>query len=158
MAWTLEQIAAAIPQLNDPNQPIVYAMEGTKIFARWDVAHVAFVGLLGGGTIDEEYVLTVDLDPEKSQYDFEEQKHEAETHGGISTDGTISFGGSRSTFKGKQKSFSYRGGLGASVAGGNTPHSYSYTFEDSRVKQPLFALLERAGYARKKGFFGRLFG
>jgi hypothetical protein len=158
MAWTLEQIAAAIPQLNNPNEPIRYEMSGTRIVARWDIVHVAFVALLGAGTIDKEYTLTVDLDPEKERYSYEEHKVDSETHGSVGTDGTLSFGGSKSTFKGKQKSFSFGAGAGARVSGGDTHHTYSYTFEDSRIKQPLFGLLEQAGYEQKKGLFGRLFG
>lgn len=158
MAWTLEQIAASVSQLNDPNHPIRYEMVGTRITAHWDVAHVAFVALLGGGTIDEQYTLTVDLDPEKERYSYEELKVDAETHGGIGTDGTLSFGGSKTTFRGKQKSWSYRSGAGVQVSGGDTNHTYSYTFEDSRIKQPLFGLLEAAGYEQKRGLFGRLFG
>ena len=88
MAWTLEQIAAYLPQLSSPDEPIRYEMAGTRITAHWDVAHVAYVALLGGGT----------------------------------------------------------------------NHSYSYVFEDSRIKQPLFRLLEHAGYTQKRGFFGWLFG
>jgi hypothetical protein len=158
MAWTLEQIAAAVAQLNNPNEPIRYEMNGTQIVAHWDVAHVAFVVLLGGGTIDKEYALTVDLDPEKEHYSFEERKDDSETHGSIGTDGSISFGGSASTFKGKQKSFSWGAGAGTRVEGGDSAHTYRYEFEDSRIKNPLFGLLEQAGYEQKKGFFGRLFG
>jgi len=158
MAWTLEQIATAVEQLNDPNQPIRYDMSGTQIVAHWDVGHVAFAVLLGGGTIDKEYTLTVDLDPEKEQYTFEERKDDSESHGSIGTDGSISFGGSATTFKGKQKSFSWGSGAGTRVEGGDSPHTYHYEFEDSRIKTPLFGLLEQAGYEQKKGLFGRLFG
>ncbi|PJJ63837.1 hypothetical protein [Compostimonas suwonensis] len=158
MAWTLERIAAAVAQLNDPNEPIRYEMNGAQIVAHWDVAHVAFAVLLGGGAIDKEYALTVDLNTEKEQYSFEERKDDGEKHGSIGTDGSISFGGSASTFRGKQKSFSWGAGAGTHVEGGDSAHSYSYEFEDSRVKGPLFGLLEQAGYEQKKGFLGGLFG
>jgi hypothetical protein len=158
MTWTREQIAAAVAQLNNPAEPIRYEMTGTHIVAHWDVAHVAFAVLLGGGTIDKEYALTVDLNPEKEQYTFEERKNDSESHGSVGTDGSVSFGGSASTFKGKQKSFSWGAGAGTRVDGGDSAHTYSYEFEDSRIKSPLFGMLEQAGYEQKKGLFGRLFG
>lgn len=157
MSWTLEQIAAYLPQLGNPEEPIRYDMAGTRITAQWDIAHVAYVALLGGGTIDEEYTLTVDLDPEKREYSFDERKSTFETQGGIGGGG-LSFGMKKTTFRGKLKTYSYRAGVGTHVSGGDTSHSYSYVFEDSRIKQPLFGLLEHAGYTRKRGFFARLFG
>ena len=33
-----------------------------------------------------------------------------------------------------------------------------YSFETSRIKEPLFAFLEQHGWERKKGLLGRLFG
>ena len=32
-----------------------------------------------------------------------------------------------------------------------------YSFETSRIKEPLFTFLEQHGWSRKKGFFSRLF-
>jgi hypothetical protein len=157
MAWTLEQIAAYLPQLSSPDEPIRYSMAGTRITAHWDVAHVAYVALLGGGTIDEQYTLTVDLDAQKLEYSFDEHKTTFETQGGIDSGG-FSFGMKKTTFRGKMKTYSYRSGVGTHVSGGDTNHTYSYVFEDSRIKQPLFGLLKHAGYAQKRGFFARLFG
>ena len=41
---------------------------------------------------------------------------------------------------------------------GRSGHTWSYEVETSRIKQPLFDLLQSAGWEpEKKGFFARLF-
>lgn len=42
--------------------------------------------------------------------------------------------------------------------GTHTGQFFGYRFDTDEIKQPLIDALTAAGYSRKKGFFGKLFG
>jgi hypothetical protein len=150
--------ARVTTELNPPGQPFRYTVEGNRIVGTWDVADVTYQGLLSAGSIDKDYAITVTLDEGSGTYDFTERKVDSESNVSFS-DGTLSFGGSKQAFKGKTVGKSWGGGAALrATSHGQTGHTWSYEFETSRIKQPLFALLESAGWQpEKKGFFARLF-
>jgi hypothetical protein len=155
IAETQARVAA---ELNPTGQPFRYTAEGDRITGTWDIADVTYQGLLSAGTIDKDYALTVTLDEGSGTYSFTERKTESESDVRFSG-GNIEFGGSKQVFKGKSIGKQWGGGAALrATSHGQTGHTWSYVFETSRIKQPLFDLLASAGWEpEKKGFFARLF-
>ncbi len=155
IADTCARVAA---ELNPPGQPFRYTCEGDRIVGTWDIADVTYQGLVSAGTIDKDYAITVTLDEGEGTYDFSERKTEAESEVGFSG-GRLEFGGSKQVFKGKSIGKQWGGGAALrATSHGQTGSTWSYEFETSRIKEPLFALLRDAGWEpRRKGFLSRLF-
>jgi hypothetical protein len=156
IAETCARVAA---ELNPPGQPFRYTCDGNRIVGTWDVADVTYQGLVSAGTIDEDYSITVILDEKSGTFTFTERKTEAESEVRLSG-GKLEFGGSKQLFRGKSVGRSWGGGAALrATSHGQTGHTWSYEFETSRIKEPLFVLLHDAGWERaRKGFFSRLFG
>lgn len=158
MTTPLPELFAQVPALKDPREPFTYEVIGNTITGRWDIVHASFVEWKNGGTIDEDYVIVVDFNEGKGTFDFQETKRESES--AVTVDGgTIGFGTKKKTFVGKSssKSFSFRSGGVFNTPEGSSG-ALTYEFETKRIKQPLFDFLEQAGWKRKKGFLGDLFG
>jgi hypothetical protein len=156
IAETCARIAA---ELNPPGQPFRYTCEGNRVVGTWDIADVSYSNLVAGGTIDKDYSITVTLDESSGTYDFVERRADSQTQGGLRRDGSIGFSGRKDFFKGKTTSKQWGGGIALNATSHGEPgHTWSYSFETSRIKQPLFDLLTGAGWApEKKGFLARLF-
>lgn len=153
MATPLNELLPQVAALNTPEAPFSYDIEGDTVVGRWNIVSAAYLDLAGAGTLDEKYSVTVDFDEKKGTFDFTERKRSANTN---ATTGRLS--GGSSTFKGKSsaKSFSFTlGGVNATQDGVSPVLAYS--FETSRIKDPLFAFLEQHGWSRKKTFLGGLF-
>ena len=159
MPSTAETCARIAAELNPPGQPFRYTCEGNRVIGTWDIADVSYSNLVAGGTIDKDYAITVTLDEASGTYDFVERKTESETEGGLRGDGSIGFSGKKDFFRGKSTGKQWGGGIALrATSHGETGHTWSYSFETSRIKQPLFDLLASAGWEpAKKGFFARLF-
>ena len=155
---TAATCARITAELNRPGQPFSYTCEGDRVVGTWDVADVTYQGLLSAGTIDEDYAITVTLDEQSGTYDVSERKRESESDVRLSG-GTLQFGGSKQVFKGRSIGRSWGGGAALrATSHGQVGHTWSYEFETSRIKQPLFDLLHDAGWQpRKQGFLARLF-
>ena len=155
---TAATCARITAELNRPGQPFSYTCEGDRVVGTWDVADVTYQGLLSAGTIDEDYAITVTLDEQSGTYDVSERKRESEGDVRLSG-GTVEFGGSKQVFKGRSIGRSWGGGAALrATSHGQVGHTWSYEFETSRIKQPLFDLLASAGWEpARKGFFARLF-
>ncbi|SEP06549.1 hypothetical protein [Trujillonella endophytica] len=156
VAETCARIAA---ELNPPGQPFGYTCDGNRVLGTWDVADVGYSNLVAGGTIDKDYAITVTLDEGSGTYAVVERKSESETHGGLRGDGTIGFSGKKEAFRGRSVGKQWGGGAALrATSHGETGHTWSYSFETSRIKQPLFDLLASAGWEpERKGFLARLF-
>jgi hypothetical protein len=154
-----ETCARIATELNPPGQPFRYTCEGNRVVGTWDIADVSYAGLLAGGTIDKDYAITVTLDETSGTYDFVERKVESETEGGLRSDASIGFSSQRTAFKGKSIGKQWGGGAALrATSHGQAGHTWSYSFETARIKEPLFGLLASAGWQpAKKGFFARLF-
>jgi hypothetical protein len=154
----LETQARVAAELDPPGQPFRYSADGNRIVGTWDIADVTYQGLVTAGTIDKDYVLTVTLDEASGSYAFTERKTDSESDVSFSG-GQARFGGSKQFFTGKSVGKQWGGGMALGATSHGQPgQTWSYEFETSRIKQPLFALLESAGWQpAKKGFFARLF-
>ncbi len=156
IAETCARIAA---ELHPPGQPFRYTCEGNRVIGTWDVADVGYSNLVAGGTIDVDYAITVTLDEVAGTYEFVERKSDSQTHGGLRSDGSIGFSGQKDLFRGKSIGKQWGGGAALrATSHGESGHTWSYSFETSRIKQPLFDLLASAGWQpARRGFLARLF-
>ena len=153
-ATSLADLLAAVPSLNDPNQPFAYAVEGTKIIGTWDIVKATSLYPTEVSHIDEDYRLEVELDEDEHSYDYEDD--ESETEASVDGDGLHV---EKSFFKGKEKKKEFHfefGGINKTDEGVSM-NPVVYSFDTDKIKDPLFAFLEQHGWERKKGFFRRLF-
>jgi hypothetical protein len=128
----LRELLAAVPTLNDPAEPFTYTVEGDTIVGTWDIVKATSLYPTEIEHVDKKYAITVELDEEKSTFDFNERKSSSKEF-------RFSFGGVNKTDEGVS--------LDPVV----------YSFETSRIKEPLFTFLEQHGWKRKKGLLGGLF-
>ena len=148
-------LLAAVPSLNRDDQPFTYTVEGDRVVGTWDIVKATTLYPTELEHVDKDYRITVELDEEKGTFDFTERS--SETTARADGDGV---GGSKEVFIGKQskKEFSFSFGGVTKDEDGVTAAPVVYSFETSRIKDPLFTFLEQHGWERKKGLLGRLFG
>jgi hypothetical protein len=150
----LRDLLAAVPTINDPAQPFSFEVDGDKIVGRWDIVKATSLYPTEVTHVDKKYKIVVELDEDEHTYDFNE-KHASTS--AKADGGGLSF--SKEGFSGKSssKEFSFEFGGINKTEEGVSMNPVVYSFETSRIKEPLFTFLETHGWSRKKGFFGRLF-
>ena len=153
-ATPLADLLAAVPSLNDPQQPFTYAVDGHKIVGTWDIVKATSLYPTEVTHIDKGYRLEVELDEDEHSYDYED--HESETSATLDGDGLHV---EKELFKGKtkKKEFSFEFGGVNKTDEGVSVNPVVYYFDTDKIKDPLFAFLEQHGWERKKGFFKKLF-
>jgi hypothetical protein len=153
-ATALAELLAAVPSLNDPNQPFTYAVEGSTIVGTWDIVKVTSLYPTEVSHVDKDYRLEVELDEDEHTYDYEDDESET----GVSVDGD-GLHVEKEFFKGKEKKkeFHFEFGGVNKTDEGVSMNPVVYSFDTDKIKEPLFAFLEQHGWAKKKGFFKRLF-
>ena len=161
MTTSVPDLLAAVPTLDDDREPFVFAVEGDRIVGRWDIvrATMLYPTALEMQHVDEDYRIVVELDEGEGTYDFTEER--TSTTGSADVDGdTLKLGGEKQFFRGKssrkQLDLSF-GGITKKDGEKATVAPLIYSFETSRIKEPLFTFLEQHGWTRKKGFLGGLF-
>jgi hypothetical protein len=135
--------------LNRPGQPWVVYITGDSIVGRWKVEDPEFFNPLDLTDDDKVYTFTVTLSDKGT---YKEVDVTEETSQGFSlSGGTLNFGKSSDSFKGKtnQKSFSL--GLGKKPDG--SLGLVSGRFDTTLVKQPIRDYLTACGW-KKAGLFG----
>lgn len=150
MTTPLADLLAQVPSLNNPNEPISYEVKGTTVVAKWDIVRAKSLYPKEFTTIDKKFSVTVEFDERKGTYkskDKEKNSNSSFGTGGFSM-GTDSFTGKKS---GKEFSFEL-GGI-SKTEDGLSP-VLAWSFDTARIKNPLFAFLEKNGWKRKKGLFG----
>jgi hypothetical protein len=153
-ATPLAELLAAVPSLNDPNQPVTYTVEGTKIVGTWDIVKATSLYPTEVSHIDKDYRLEVELDEDEHVYDYEDD--ESETDVSVDGDGLHV---EKEFFKGKEKKKEFHLELGGvnKTDEGISMNPVVYSFDTDKIKDPVFAFLEQHGWEKKKGFFKRLF-
>ena len=150
MTTPLPDLLAQVPALNDPAQPFTYEVKGSSIIGKWDIVRAKSLYPKEFRTIDKKYSITVDLDERKGTYKYKDR--EKSTNVSV-TGGGMSFGTSGFSGKTSKKEFSFElGGINQTDEGISPVLAWS--FDTSRIKTPLFALLEKNGWKHKKGLFG----
>jgi hypothetical protein len=155
----LADLLAAVPSLNDDNQPFTYAVDGTKIVGTWDIVKATSLYPTEVTHVDKDYRLEVELDEDEHSYDYED--HESESNVTLDGDGLHL---EKELFKGKEKkkefSFELGGVTESSKSGtdeGVSVDPLVYSFDTDQIKEPLFAFLGQHGWEQKSGFFRKLF-
>ena len=161
MTTPIPDLLAAVPTINDPQEPFVFAVEGGQIVGRWDIvkATTLYPAALEVEHVDEDYRIVVELDADKGTYDVTE--HRTSTTGSADVDGdTLKLGGEKQFFRGRSTSKQFNVSFGGITKKDDEPLTVAplvYGFETSRIKEPLFTFLEQHGWERRKGFLGGLF-
>jgi len=143
-------LAHAAEQLNRPDEPWFVTVQGDSIVAQWKWMDAAWFAP-GSVTSDVQsftYTVTLKDGGKYKELDTSESKSSGVSLSG----GTLSFGTSGSTFKGKQMGKSFQFGTGQDRNTGQTGF-ISVQFDTERVKKPVRAYLEACGY-KKAGLFG----
>jgi hypothetical protein len=150
----LADLLAAVPSLNDPQQPFTYAVDGTKIVGTWDIVKATSLYPTEVTHVDKDYRLEVELDEDEHTYDYED--HESESNVTLDGDGLHA---EKEFFKGKEKKkeFSFEFGGVNKTDEGVSVNPVVYSFDTDRIKDPLFGFLQQHGWEKKKGFFKKLF-
>ncbi|MEJ7635854.1 hypothetical protein [Aeromicrobium sp.] len=154
MATPVPELLAAVPALNSPDEPFTYVVIGDTIVGSWDIVRATTLYPTEITSIDKDYSITVTLDPAKETFDFNEVYN--------ASAGSAGSGGGRfqkEFFSGKstRKSFSFELGGVSKTDDGISVGPVTYSFSTSRIKEPLFTLLEQHGWSRKKGLLSGLF-
>jgi hypothetical protein len=160
MTTPIPDLLEAVPAINDPQEPFAFSVEGDRIVGAWDIvkATTLYPTALEVQHVDEDYRITVELDADKGTYDFTENR--TSMTGSADIDGeTLKLRGRKQFFSGKSTSRQFSFSFGGITKKDDeiTVAPLVYSFETSRIKEPLFAFLEQHGWKRKKTFLGDLF-
>ena len=154
MTTPLRELLAAVPTIDDPQQPFTFTVDGDTIVGQWDIVRATSLYPTEVTHLDKKYRIVVELDPDTSTYEFNEKKRStsARVDGGGLSFGTEGFSG-----KSSSKEFSFELGGINKTEQGVSMNPVVYSFETSRIKEPLFTFLEQHGWTRRKGLLSRLF-
>ncbi|GGR43901.1 hypothetical protein J2S40_004188 [Nocardioides luteus] len=162
MPTPLSSLLPQIVTLNVPDQPFSFFSQGRQIIGWWDIAKITSLYPTQATHVDEDYRLTVTLDELRGSFGYNEIRRSTEWVAGF-RDGKFTLGGEKKWHSGNriEKKWSYQaGGLNRTSVGGSQPTvGYDpavYSFESSRIKDPLFTWLQSHGW-RHKGFLGQFF-
>lgn len=162
MPTPLAQMLPEIVTLNVESQPFSFFAQGTQILGWWDVAKATSLYPTEVTHIDESYRLIVTLNERNGTFDYQDHSSETEAHAGFTGDG-FSFGAEQSWSSGKmvKKKWHFEfGGVNRSTTndGDDTVgfQPVAYSFETSRIKEPLFRWLESHGW-QHGSVLGKLF-
>lgn len=162
MPTPLSELLPQIVTLNVPDQPFSYYAQGNQITGWWDIAKVTSLYPTQVTHADESYRLNVTLNQHNGTFDYNEFRQSSNWQAGATEDG-FRLGGEMEWHSGKriEKSWSFQfGGLNSASTGGSAPEAgidpVVYSFETSRIKDPLFGWLQSHGWSHK-GFLGRPF-
>ena len=152
-ATSKPELLAAVPSLDDPDQPFTFAVEDGRIVGRWDIVKATSLYPTEVTHVDKDYRIEVELDDDEHTYDYED--HTSQTHAGVDGDGLHL---EKELFKGKteKKEFSFEFGGVNKTDEGVSMAPVVYSFDTDKIKEPLFAFLEQHGW-EQKGFLSRLF-
>lgn len=158
MTESMQDAQNRVLALNSDDRPFLYEPTAVGIHATWKYADQKWLGFFGAGVRKGSYDLYVTLDPEDGTWEFDEKSEDGEAT--VNGDGLH---GEKKWQSGSQKSFTLNKSFALASEskdrqGTHTGQFFGYRFDTDEIKQPLIEALEAAGYARKKGFFGKIFG
>ena len=136
--------------LNRPDQPWQVAVQGDSIIAYWKWMDATFFAPAEINDETKNYSFTVTLSDNGKwkEVDKTEEKSKSVSMSG----GTLSFGSSSSTFKGKQTQKSFSFGVGKDNQTGQVG-VIGFKFDTSLVKNAVRGYLTQCGW-KKAGMFG----
>jgi hypothetical protein len=136
--------------LNRPDQPWYITVEGDAIVARWKWMDAMFFSPAEINDETKNYTFTVALSDKGKwkELDEKEEKSKSVSMSG----GTLSFGTSSSSFKGKTTQKSFEFGVGRNNQTGEMGF-IGFKFDTEAVKKPIRDYLTSCGW-KKAGLFG----
>jgi len=136
--------------LNQPGQPWYVTVEGDAIVTRWKWMDATFFAPHEVTSQVRDYMFTVTL---KDNGKWQEKDTSTAKSGGVGfKNGQLSFGGSSSTFSGKQMGKSVQFGAGRNNQTGETG-IVGFKFDTEQAKAPVRNWLTWHGW-KKAGLFG----
>ena len=151
MATEINATLAQVETLNNDNNPFAYSVENNQIVGKWKITDSRWFAPGSITDREEKYELRVTLNDDGT---FKPTETKDESAFQVSINGVSA---SKSTFKGHSTQKSARFGIGGEKDGSNGIGVNSYSFDTSKIKDPLYTYLESQGW-KKKGFFANLFG
>ena len=136
--------------LNRPDQPWVVSVEGDAIVARWKWMDATFFAPTEINDETRNYSFTVVLD-NKGKWKEIDQMEQKSSNVSMSG-GTLSFGASSSSFKGKTTRKSFEFGVGQDKQTGQVGF-IGFKFDTGIVKNAVRGYLTHCGW-KKAGLFG----
>lgn len=156
MPTPLAKLLPQIVTLNLPDQPFSYYAQGNQITGWWDIAKVTSLYPTQVTHADESYRLTVTLNESDGTFYYSDSRRSAEWKAEFTDDDGFKLSGELEWRAGKrvEKSGTFQfGGLNRSSTGGDQPEvgfqPVIYSFETSRIKDPLFGWLRSHGWSQK---------
>lgn len=136
--------------LNRPDQPWEVVVEGDSIVARWKWMDATFFAPNEVNNETKEFTFAVTLTNKGTWKEMDTTKQKS---GGVQfKNGSLSFGTSSSTFKGKTNQKSIQFGLGKNNQTGEVG-LVGFKFDTTTVKQPVRDYLTACGW-KKAGLLG----
>jgi hypothetical protein len=154
MTTTVQELLALVSSINTDGEPYTFEAKGKTLIGKWDIVRAVSLYPTEASAIDKKYKITVTFDEKNGTYDYSEKQTSTSTS---VSGGGLSFGTSTTSGKSMNKQSSFEFGGINKTKNGVSP-VLGYSFSTSQIKTPLFAFLEQNGWAKKKGFFGRMFG
>ena len=136
--------------LNRPDQPFLVTVEGDSIVARWKWMDAIF---FAPHEVNEEirsYTFTATLNDKGKWKELDQSVQKSQ--GVQMNGGTLSFGSSSSSFKGKQTGKSFQFGLGVNNQTGEAGF-VGFKYDTSLVKNYIRGYLTNCGW-KKAGMLG----
>ena len=136
--------------LNRADIPFVITVEGDSIVSRWKWMDATFFAPHEATNETRNYTFTVTLNDNGKWKELDQSEQKSQ---GVSMQGgTLSFGSSSSTFKGKQIGKSFQAGLGRNNQTGQVG-IVGFKYDTSQVKNYIRGYLTNCGW-KKAGMFG----
>jgi len=137
--------------LNRPEQPWQVTVEGDSIVARWKWMDATFFAPTEINDETRNYSFTVTLD-NKGKWKELDRKEEKASSVSLNSNGGLSFGTSKSGFKGKTTQKSFEFGVGKNNQTGEVG-IIGFKFDTALVKNSIRDYLTYCGW-KKAGMFG----
>lgn len=154
---TVAELSQELLILNKTQNLALYSVNGNIFEGAWNFEGQA-KGMFDKDDINKEYKIQVTLDEATHTFNFKEHTATDRSNFSINPGGSLSFGGSKDTFSGKQ--FINKETETVIELGGQPgSDSYSYKLDTAQIKNPLLQILQNGGWQEKKqSFFGKVFG
>lgn len=126
------------------NIPFSVIDKGGKLIASWKIVDAKWIELFGVGGLKKQYELTLSFNESKNRVSYREKSIDIETE--INTERV---GFKKQVQWGSRKEFSFGKSWGIKTDG-TIGEQYSYKFSTSDIKNPVFDIVNKSGWALKK--------
>jgi len=152
MALTKDQLVQSLLALNNSESPFVVKQEGEEVVASWNLVDAKWIEIFGKAAMKKAYEIRLKIKEEKREVDYQEREGEVSWKAGLpETRYSIQ------RFKGKTASFKFGSAYGIKEDG-SIGQIYDFDFSTKRIKEPIFGVIEQAGWKVKRPFLLKYLG